>query len=444
MKLITYLLSMMFIFGSTFTATWAQEPNTLTVDTTLSHGEISPYVYGANLGLNSLIPLSLMDEAQALNIQYARFGGGETDRQNLRASIIDMFIYQTRSIGAEPAMSVRLLGGTPEHAADIVRYTNIEKDYDIQYWSIGNEPNLFTALMNIDEYTADDLNREWRTIAEAMLAVDPDIQFVGPDITQYIVLNPDPNNIEYLSPSDALDDLGTDWLQSFLQANGDLLDYVAIHRYPFPLDNISSVTVEELRNNPSEWDMIIPNLREVIRNAAGRDIPIAVTEVNSNSANSIGGVASLDSHFNAIWLADVLGHLIRNQVDIVAYWDLQGSSNRGWGIIGSYNVRPTYYTYMMYTHFGTELLTADSTAEYVSIYAARRDDGALTLMIVNLNDDTVETNLDLGEFAIGGPAEIWRFDQDHQAEQLDSQSITAQSTLSLPGQSLTVYVIPPA
>jgi len=426
--------------------TVAQDDPVLTVDASASRGAISPYVYGSNMNLYATIPLDLMDEAAALNLGYMRYGGGDTDRMDMRTSIIDLYMYQVRQIGAEPAMSVRLLGGTPEDAAELVRYTNIENDYDIRFWSIGNEPNLFVALMGAETYTADDLARDWRAIADAMRAVDPEIQFVGPDITQYVVLDAsDPDNLAYLPANlggAPLDAEGGDWLQTFLNINGDILDYVAIHRYPYPGLTGTGPTVEDLRTNAAEWDIAIPNLRAVIRQAAGRDIPIAVTEVNSNSANSVGGVSTLDSFYNALWLGDVLGRLIEQQIDIVAHWDIQGGSNRGWGILGSFDVRPTYYTYLMYTHFGTELLTADSTDPLVTIYAARRDDGALTLIVINLGDAEATHTLALTGFAPSGDAEVWRFDADTDAAQIDPQPISDGAPITVPAASMTVYVVP--
>ena len=191
-----------------------------------------------------------------------------------------------------------------------------------------------------------------------------------------------------------------------------------------------------------EWDTVIPNLRQIIRDAAGRDIPIAVTEINSNSSNSVGGEASLNSFYNAIWLGDTLGHLIRNQVDVVAVWDMQGGAGRGWGLLAKYDVRPTYYTYIMYTHFGSELLSAASGDPDVSIYAARRDDGTLTLMVINLGADEKTKTLALNGFTPGGDAEVWRFDAEHNAEQIDPQALADGATITLPGQSMTLFALP--
>jgi len=426
----------------------AQEEADLQVDASASLGTISPYVYGSNMNHYNIIPMGLMDEAQALRLRIMRFGGDGIDRSDMRNTIFDLFVLQARQVGAEPLMSARLLFGTPEVAAELVRYSNIEKGYNVHYWSIGNEPNLFVNAPGVDSYNVDDLIRDWRIIAEAMLAVDPTIEFVGPDITQYIPLTVDGDQITYNTRSGApFDAEGNEWLIPFLEANGDLLSYVSIHRYPWPGEGQgggAGATIEGLARNSAEWDLIIPNLRQIIINTTGRDIPIAVTEFNSNSANSTSGEASLDSHFNAIWLADVLGRMINNRVAIATHWDVQGTAGRGWGLLGSYDVRPSYYTYLMYTHFGTELLAAESSDPYVTIYAAQREDGTLTLMVINLGDDEATKTLSITGFEPSGDAEVWRFDAEHNAEQIDSLAISEGASITVPGQSLTVYVIPPA
>ena len=439
-----FLLLVLLLCGVQIAA--AQDGADLQVDASASRGPISPYVYGSNMNLYSIIPQSLMDEAQMMGINFMRFGGGDTDRMDMRTTIMDLFVLQMRQLGAEPLWSVRLLDGTPEAAAEWVRYANIEKGYNIRYWSIGNEPNLFVALMGAETYTVDDLSTQWRAIAEAMLEVDPTIQFVGPDITQYVPLSIDGNNITFdLRSGTPLDAEGNDWLIPFLEANGDLLAYVGLHRYPWPGNGGGDgATVDGLRTQPQEWDVVIPNLRTIIRNAAGRDIPIAIAEINSNSANSVGGPASLDSHFNAIWLADTLGRMINNQVEMVTYWDMQGGAGRGWGLLSSYNVRPTGYTYMMYARFGTELLAAQSNDPLVTVYAAQRDDGAVTVMVVNLGDDEATKTISVSGFAAGAEAEVWRFDQDTDAEQIESVAFSDGMSVTVPGQSLTLYVIPPA
>lgn len=441
-KLLLWLV--LFVFA--LTPAVAQDTNTLTVDASTSLGTISPYFFGANFGYDSVVPPDLMPLAQALGIQYLRLGSGQSDRIDLTKLTLDLMVLQARAMGAEPGVTVRLLGGTPEQAAELVRYANIEKDYNIRYWSIGNEPNFFVDVIGAESYTTEDLNREWRAIAEAMLEIDPDILLVGPDISQYVPLSIDGETITYLEGDlggDPRDALERDWMQEFLKANGDMLDVVSIHRYPYPGAGGSataSATIEGLRDNPPQWEVMISNLRQIIRQAAGRDIPIAVTEINSNSIPSSGGEAGLDSRFNAVWLADVLGRLLRQQVAITAVWNLRSIGN-GFGLLDRYDPRPTYFTYVMYSHFGQELLQASSDDPHVSIYAAQRGDGALTLMVVNLGDDEVTKTLSLTGFTPSGQAEVWRFDTEHNAEQIESVELADGGSITVPGRSITLYAL---
>jgi hypothetical protein len=96
----------------------------------------------------------------------------------------------------------------------------------------------------------------------------------------------------------------------------------------------------------------------------------------------------------------------------------------------------------MYTHFGSELVQADSSDPHLSLYAALRDDGALTVLLINLGDDEKTASLSLEGFTPGGDAEVWRFDAAHNAEPIESQPIIDGATVTVPGQSMTMLVIP--
>ncbi|MBN2471616.1 MAG: hypothetical protein JXN59_12915 [Anaerolineae bacterium] len=427
MRRIVILTLLLLCLGSTLQA----QQGGLLVDASQSLGTISPYVYGANYGPLSAVTVELIPQAQESGITFLRFPGGRWgDLNNIQPAQIDMFMRTVRMIGAEPNIHVRLENGTPEQAAELVRYTNIEKEYNVRYWSVGNEPNLF------DDYTTIDHNTQWRAIAEAMLEVDPEIILIGPDVSQWAGI----------PGVDPIDPEGRDWLREFLLANGDMIDIVTVHRYPFPRDASYPVTtIDDLRGNAAEWSAILPNLRAVIEETTGRtDLPVAVTEANSHWSGTIRGEATPDSHFNAIWWADALGRMINEQPAIVAYFELQTQDARGgWGILSRFEVRPTYYTYQLYQRFGTELLHAESAAEQVSIYAALRDDGALTLMVVNLADDPQTVPLDIQGFTPGEGIETYRLDPEHQAELVDSPDLS-EGALTLPGQSVTLYIIPQA
>jgi hypothetical protein len=405
----------------------AQDAPTLTVDASQSLGEINPFVYGASYGPWALVSPEMAPLAAESGVTFLRFPAGNWgDENDIRPIQIDLFMIQARAWGAEPSIATRLDGGTPEKSAALVQYANIEKDYNIRYWTIGNEPNLDA------DYTLERFNQEWREHAEAMLAVDPDIILYGPELSQYA---PNADAPEYLQNL-------RHWLRSFLEVNGDLVDIVSVHRYPFPVNQLTETSVEQLLDNPPEMDTMIALIREDMQAAVGHDLPIAITEINSHYSNVAGGEASPDSFPNAIWWADSLGRLIRNKVDIISYFALYTPPGIGsFGMLGRYEPRPTYFTYQLYKQFGSELVESSAPDDEVTIYAALRDDGALTLMVVNLSDEDATRTLELSGFTPSGDPEVWRLDAEHNTEQIDPADAADGDTLFLPGHSATLYVL---
>ncbi len=386
-------------------------------------GPISPLIYGANDGPWSTVPPAMWPQAEDSGLTFLSFPGGEWgDQNNLTPFHIDLFMTLVKRMKVEPNIRARLRGGTPELAAELVRYVNIEKKYGVRYWSIGNEPDLYR------DYSVEQLNRDWRKIADAMRAVDPSIIFLGPEVSQY-------------PPSQGMAP-GTnkyrDWVKGFLEANGGQIGVVAVHRYPFPKGvNAPTTTISELKDNAGEWDLIIPELRALIKETTGRDIPIGITEVNSHWSQPIGGVATPDSFYHAIWWADVLGHIIRQRVMMVAYFML---FHNVYGLLTRGEVRPTYYVYHLYRQLGTELLESESADAEVTITAALRSDGALTLIVVNPAAQAKSVALRISGFP-AGPAEVWRLDQKYKAERIWAAMDITGSALDLPAQSVSLYIM---
>lgn len=433
-------LGLVLVFLLTACSTAVPQPPTpipggIYIDPSQSLAPISPYVYGANVGPWAAVPFERIEDALALKLTFFRYPGGAWGDQNdLQNYQIDQYIDYSRKMGAEPSICVRLPGSTPEKAAELVRYTNIEKKYAVKYWCIGNEPTLYQSTNPpLDrDYNTATYNQVWREFAVAMRAVDSTILFLGPEVHQYTA-NPAYN------PKDKS---GLDWMDEFLKANGDLVDIVSIHRYPFPVDRYITTTIDDMRVNPPEWDSIIPYLRSRIKEHTGRDLPIAVTEINSHWSQSVGTQASPDSFYNAIWWADVLGRLIRQDVEIVTYFMLPAGPG-GFGLFArTKEIRPTYYTFMMYQHFGTELVSAESGTADVSAYAALQSDDKLTVMVINLSATPQAVPLQVtGEWQI---AETWLFDSNHNAEQVESNTFINGNPVDLPAQSINLFIFAPS
>ena len=406
----------------------------LVVDPEMELGPISPYIYGSNYGPWTSVPSGKMPEALNSHVTVLRFPGGNWGDQNdIQTYQLDLFMNLCKQMGAIPTISVRLLDGSPEAAVSLLRYANIEKGYQIRYWSIGNEPDLFEYRPNVD-YDTVRFNREWRAIAVAMKAVDPTILLMGPELsgayTSDFATNPK-------------DTSGRDWMTEFLKANGDLTDIVAYHRYPFPSANYAgNVTIEQLRKDLPEWTRTVQYLRGLVQETTGRDLPIALTEANSNSAPVVQGEASPNSLFSAIWWADVLGRMINENVLMVNQFVLTNASGQsgGWGLISILGLSPSYYVYQMYVLFGTERLYAASGVEDVSVYAAKRADGTLTIMVINLKDSDQRVSLMIKGMS-PKQAQVWLFDASHNAEDMGEQPFPADGVLVLPAQSISLFVM---
>lgn len=406
----------------------AQE-NSITVNTEDIIAEVHPFAYGANFGPLSVITTDLMEEAAASGITFLRFPGGRWgDQNNLTHFQIDFYMTTVRLMNAEPSIHVRLENGTPEAAAELVQYANIEKDYNVRYWYVGNEPNLF------DDYTVAEYVVQWRAIAEAMRAVDPNIILIGPEVSQW-------NGTPEVDPKDPE---GVDWLRGFLQANGDIVDIVAVHRYPFPRSQAHPIaTVDELRGNTPEWGNTLENLRQVILEETGRtDLAVAITEAGSYWSPSQYGEATSDSHYNAIWWADSLGRLLQDEPFIIGFFELQTLPDRGgWGLLSRYEVRPTYYTYQLYKEFGTQVVATESSLDYLTLYAAFRADGALTLMAVNRGDEELSAAVSINGFS-GTVSEVRLLTEEVLAEVVENTFFDGE-TLTMPARSAALFVLNP-
>lgn len=412
------------------TASPTPQPGTFYVDAGLSLGPISPYVYGENTGPWQNLGKRDQPYIEAAGFRILRFPGGNYGDENIFIEgRLDEFVALCHLLGAEPMVNVKLYHSNPEDAAKVVRYANITKGYGIKYWGIGNEPNLFATNRKLSGYDTLRYNEEWRAFALAMEAVDPTIQFFGPEPSQY-------TSVSWDNPSDMAN---KDYVEEFLKANGDLVDIVAIHRYPFGSTN---PTIDELMNSAAEWDKIIPYLRSVIHETTGRDLPVAVTEVNSHWSAVKGKKASPETLYNAIWWADVLGRLISQRVEIVNHFAIKGQG--GWSMLNYGGPSPVYYTYLLYKQFGEELLYASSDQKLLRIYAAHRADGALTLMTINMTSQAVKKPLRLANFTPAETAELWRLDGEHQAQQLEPVTLSGDLALDLPAYSVSLYVIQPA
>jgi hypothetical protein len=134
--------------------------------------------------------------------------------------------------------------------------------------------------------------------------------------------------------------------------------------------------------------------------------------------------------------AEVFGILAREKVDLAFIWHTpEGSQNLAWQLFRNYDGRGS--------RFGDELLSTNCADDDLAVFAARRKDGAVTIVVVNKNLGG-ECELTLCAGGLKGQMHVWRFDSASgrlAAVAAESKSIDGAIKLTLPAASASMLVI---
>ncbi len=111
--------------------------------------------------------------------------------------------------------------------------------------------------------------------------------------------------------------------------------------------------------------------------------------------------------------------------------------------MSNYDIRPPYYIFPMYSRFGSHLLAAISPESLVSIFAAKKDDGSVTVMLVNRSQAAVKLPLQLNQGDAYTLTEEYLFDETHMAESVPPPAFKNGGTVELGGRSVTLFIFMP-
>jgi hypothetical protein len=386
---------------------------TTPVNVTVNAGEGLGTVPSTAYGLNQAVWDSQMNTQTSVNmlsqagVEMMRYPGGSYgDIYNWQTNTapggyvapgtdFDQFMSTVQSAGAKAILIANYGSGTPQEAADWVRYANITKGYHDEYWEIGNEiygNGYYGADWETDNHSSKSPAAYASNLlqyASAMKAVDPTIK-IGAVLTL-------PGNWpdSVVASGDSMD-----WNQTVLSEAGSAIDFVIVHYYPSP-DNAADAlqTPEQL---PGE----LAQLRQEIDQYAGSDGPnigIAMTETDSNF--------DMDTQPGALYAADTYFTALENGAFTVDWWDTRngegtvstapdGATDYGdegvfsSGQCNSANVCepplntpfPVYYAIEMLSKValpGDTLVRSSSDNPLVSVHAARNANGDLSVELVN-------------------------------------------------------------
>jgi hypothetical protein len=397
----------------------------IVVDANEELGTVSPLLYGQNYGPWMETSPEYIDAYQQAHINLLRFPAGEWGDENyITRAQLDELAFLAQELNAEVSVQTRLFpDGTPEAAARLVHYANIENQYGFQYWEIGNEPDLYNER---DEVLPEDpfFDAEWysfryREFHTAMKAVDPSILIAGPVVT-----------------------IGwEEWMPTFIYLNGDIIDIISWHWYGHG-DELDADEVLALAND-------IEHQIETIRfwwydpetNPTGYQRPIPplyISEYGVSAASTI--YEHLGTQIAALWAAEVVGRMANSGVEMAAHFALQGTHWHGL-INGIYSTRPIYGVYQLYTHWGqTQISTQSSDEISLPAFASKSDDQSIVVMIINQDPEQErEVEILLRGVRLSGSVKGWRLNQEGEIITLPEEAAGSSYTANLPPYTITLF-----
>ncbi|MFO0947986.1 MAG: hypothetical protein U1D30_19040 [Planctomycetota bacterium] len=256
----------------------------------------------------------------------------------------DEFLSLCARLHAEPLITVNVPSGTPEEAAEWVRYVNDREKKDgvtgtqlpkVRFWEIGNEPYLKDDRPDL-ALTPVAYAKKANSFIMSMKKVDPKIQ-VGIPLR-----------------NDRLGDLPATPLQGYATTVLETLetkpDFVCLHDAYLPFVMGGAVDEDDLYPAMMAASEVVARDLSVTRELLGRRFTgerpkIAITEYNALvTVQQKSTDAYLASQAGALYLADLI-RMLSEQPDVMManYWSMTGNwhfgaiSNRG-------ERRPAYFT----------------------------------------------------------------------------------------------------
>ena len=392
---------------------------------------IGPYFYGANWG----VWLGLPDEQKTsfLGFKVLRAGGPFMDRYDWRTSkftfpgnkkelnmvSLDEFILYCRSIAAEPLIQINALsentGGkiNEKSAAQLLRYLNKEKGYNIKFFEIGNEPFIWHKV-HLDLRSKPCSVREYFEIFKKIaLSLKNEQAKINPDMKIKIfapAIETSWLNWGSLSEEDRQKPVLGEFLKMCKDFERDkvvnprgfkLLDVLSFHLFPSfkeakairgSSDNsafiLESTQTWWNRNYVNKYDAslpkdeaigVIPKLKDIIeKNYPGAEL--AITEFNIESESMV----EYDPLVKVLYLADLYGIMANSGIDYSMQFCLNSSDQNIALLDDLDNVTPLYYSLALYAKYfnGVILDVKSSLPEKLNVYACNNQ-GDIVIMAVN-------------------------------------------------------------
>ncbi|PTY08457.1 alpha-L-arabinofuranosidase [Opitutaceae bacterium EW11] len=452
----------------------------LTVDGASSIRTVDPRIFALNTAIwdgvfNTATTAELLND---IDIQALRYPGGsisdvyhwqinQSEGQTFKwATDFDSFANIATTLQARVYITVNYGTGTPQEAADWVRYSNVTKNYGFKYWEVGNENyGTWEADNNTRPHDPATYAARFKDYYQQMKAVDPTIK-IGAVVQASEDSDANYTDQTVINPRTGVSHNGwTAVLLSNLAQLGVTPDFVSYHRYEQAPGGENDAY---LLSSSATWADNAATLRQILYDylgAAASGVEIACTENNSVYSNPGKQSTSL---VNGLFLADSIGNILKTEFKTLFWWDLRngqdGSQNNsaslyGWRNYGDYGIvnnanpagpadrYPTYYVYKLLAHYargGESVLAATSDYNGLTVYAVRAQDGVRLLVLNKNRTATLNGSVTLTGFSPATQAQLYRYGipQDEAARTGTGSADIETGSLAIPGKSFT-YSAPP-
>jgi alpha-L-arabinofuranosidase len=403
-----------------------EEKNVVVIETNEKLRKIKKEIFGVHIPAwnETVFDRGLLNERLKKNLKETGIGflvypGGnyganfKWNALNLPTEMnTDQFLHLKKELDATAKISVNP-NESPQLAADWVRYVNKQKKANVKYWEIADEP-YFTM-------SADKFVEKVKTFAPVMKSVDPSIKIIA--------------NVSVYNP---------DFTKKVIKEAGDYIDVYSIHSLPLPPSKKFSpnspyskenqdVFFRDLLQTPDQLRNELATVKSWVKELGGKK----EVEYHIGSFNTVWWAPedwTVNSLPVGLWMADMLGTFIEEDIDAAAYWALMNPFPPGKGDFGLFSpeMKPyvNFYPFELYkNHFGKILVKSHSNVKDVSTYASVSNDGKnLYVMLINKSpneDKTIE--FDLGTFKPRGDAAAWILDGPTVADHLYDYGLRKES-----------------
>jgi len=465
--------------------------NTVQVNVDASH--VVRTVDARLFGINTAIWDGLLDtpetvsELRELDLQVLRFGSF-SDTYHWRDGTFGPnsgpaptsffnFMHLATNLGVQTIITVNYGSGTPDEAADWVRCANITNRCGFKYWEIGNE-NYGDWEHDENSPAHDPVNYATRAkeYIHQMKDVDPSIK-VGVVVTENWMERAEVplNALKKFNLREFVVEGYQGWtpkMLATLKQLGVTPDWVSLHYYP----EVSPGHENDARllQSATKWAALAAPLRQHLKSYFGvaqTNVEMLCTENNSVPQNTGKQTTSL---VNGLYLADSFGQIAQTDFSSFIWWNLRNAQDRasnnnsslyGWRQYGDHGIMsgndtgyPTFHVLKLLKYFargGDQIVRATGDDKLLSVYAARRADRTLALLIINKSPQIVmNANFSVASFRPQSNATIYSYGipQDEAArtgvgsEKIAQSSFTAASrefAHAFPPYSVTVMVLSP-